>query len=129
MPYTARFSLVLALLLSAAAQAQNPSPPAAAADPAPGAASAIVLPTEEQAAEATQAYCASEWPQDPLIQSRCIDQQNMGRAKAQQFAASAPADGGTIWGKCRRDWTSSRGFLDWVMMSRCLNFEVEAYKQ
>lgn len=121
MPYTTHSPLVLALLLSAAAHAQNSS--------APSMRSTIVLPTNAQASEATQEYCASEWPQDAQIQKRCIDQQNIARAKSWQFASTLSSDGSAIWAKCRRDWTNSRGFLDWVMMSRCLNFEAEAYKE
>lgn len=110
--------LCTAALLMAGTMAQAQSTPhhhgAAGPDPAQG----------------IQRLCASEWPSsNTALQSHCIDKQTEARAKALQFEPTASQAKTRIWARCERDWTSKQSGLDWVMMARCLDFQVQAYKE
>lgn len=111
--------LCTAALLMAGTMAQAQSTPhhhgrAAGADPAQG----------------IQRLCASEWPSsNTALQNHCIDKQTEARAKALQFEPTASQAKTRIWARCERDWTSKQSGLDWVMMARCLDFQVQAYKE
>lgn len=82
----------------------------------------------QEVSQSIQAFCASEWSTQAVIQQHCIDKQTEARTQALQFGSDPSADKARIWTQCRRDWTTRSGRLDWVMMARCVNFQVEAYK-
>lgn len=86
--------------------------------------------SEAEVAKDIQQLCASEWPSThPALQSHCIDKQSEARSKAQEFASNASPSKASIWARCSKDWTNKAGQQDWVMTARCLDFQVQAYKE